>query len=100
MIQSYSLEEVAAQHLPTEWKEPVRWLKTRISRGEIKAKRISRGVYRMTDAQIEAWLAADPAPRAQPDVVAEPTEEAGAVTPIIGGLSPRCRRRATGQVSA
>lgn len=89
MIRSYSLEEVAAQHLPAEW-NGVRWLKTRIRRGEIKAKRISRGVYRMTGAQIEAWLEGDDNAAAEP--AAQP---ASVVSPIISGLSPRSRRRIT-----
>lgn len=97
MIRSYSLEDVAAQHLPAEWKEPVRWLKTRIRRGEIKAKRISRGVYRMTDEQIEAWLSADSKAAAAVEPAAEP---ASAVTPIVSGLSPRSQRRAVRVVSA
>jgi hypothetical protein len=97
MIRSYSLEEVAAQHLPAEWKEPVRWLKTKIHKGEINAKRLSRGVYRMTDAQIDAWLSSgESASAAKP--AADPVN--AAVTPIVGGLSQRSQRRAYKSVSA
>ena len=35
MIPSYSPEEVAAAHLPAEWKDRVRWLKRRLKSGEI-----------------------------------------------------------------
>lgn len=105
MIASYSLEEVAAAHLPAEWSDGVRWLKRGIGAGKIPAKQLSRGVFRMTDAHIAVWLestdrqlalwqaARDSAAAAAPAVeeVAEPDDAAKAS--IIGSLSPRSRRR-------
>jgi hypothetical protein len=64
-MRSYSAEEVAAQHLPVEWKDRVRWLKRRLASGEIPGKQISRGVWRMTDDDIAAWLGSRPAPTAE-----------------------------------
>lgn len=82
MKPSYSPEQVAAEHLPPDWKDAVRWLKRRLASGEIPGKRISRGVWRMTDEDIEAWLSARDRP-----VVEQPPVS------ILDGLSPRSRAR-------
>lgn len=82
MKPSYSPEQVAAEHLPSDWKDAVRWLKRRLASGEIPGKRISRGVWRMTDEDIEAWLSS----RDQP---AEPRPTVS----VLDGLSPRSRAR-------
>lgn len=85
MIPSYSPEEVAAAHLPAEWKDRVRWLKRRLKSGEIPGKKIGRGVYRMTDAHINAWLSSQ-------DDADEEVQEVASVS-IIDGLSARSRAR-------
>lgn len=87
MITSYSLEEVAAAHLPSDWKDPVRWLKSRLKARAIPGKEISRGVWRMTDAHIEQWLATTD--EAEPAAPADST-----VASIADGLSKRSSRRA------
>lgn len=84
MIRTYSPEEVAAAHLPDEWTDRVRWLKRRLASGEIPGKRISRGVWRMTDADIEVWLAK------RSEVV---EEEQPAPFSVIEGLSSRSRAK-------
>lgn len=87
MKQSYSLEQVAAEHLPAGWKDGVRWLKRRLASGEIPGKRISRGVWRMTDEDVEAWLSSR-------NQHAGPSsgDERPAVS-ILDGLSSRSRAR-------
>ena len=82
MKPSYSPEQVAAEHLPADWKDAVRWLKRRLASGEIPGKRISRGVWRMTDEDIEAWLSARD----------EPAAPAASVS-VIDGLSSRSRAK-------
>lgn len=90
MIRSYSPEQVAAVHLPEEWKDRVRWLKRRLATGEIPGKRISRGVYRMTDEDVEAWLQARNAANTAPQAETVQTE---ATVSVIDGLSSRTRAR-------
>lgn len=87
---SYSAEEVAAQHLPAEWKDRVRWLKRRLASGEIPGKQISRGVWRMTDDDIAAWLGSRPAATEQ--TVAD---EPALPSPVsfLDALSPASRAR-------
>ena len=87
MLESYSPEEVAAAHLPAEWKDRVRWLKRRLKSGEIPGKRIGRGVYRMTDAHIAEWLS-----RQDDSGVEDDVQEIASVS-IIDGLSARSRAR-------
>lgn len=89
MIRSYSLEEVAAAHLPADI-DGVLWLKRRLVAGEIPGKRISRNIWRMTDADIEAWLMT----RDEPAVETELAESDAQVTSIADGLSRRSRSRA------
>lgn len=52
MKRSYSLEEVAAAHLPAEW-DGVRWLSRRLYSGELRGFLISRSVWRMTDEDVD-----------------------------------------------
>lgn len=86
-MNTYTLAEVAAKHLPREWKNPERWLRERLNRGEIPGKQITRGVWVMTDADIEKWINTR-------DVVApvEAPQSSEAVS-IADGLSERARRR-------
>ncbi|MDO3401929.1 hypothetical protein QWI29_17955 [Mycolicibacterium neoaurum] len=82
MKQSYPPEQVAAEHLPSDWKDAVRWLKRRLASGEIPGKRISRGVWRMTDEDVEAWLSTRDKPAA-------PVAEVS----VLDGLSSRSRAK-------
>lgn len=90
MINSYPLEDVAAAHLPKEWKNPVRWLKERLASGEIPGKELSRGVWVMTDKHIEAWLEGEAPPK---QVVTEPKPKPESVTSLVEGLSSRSHAR-------
>ncbi|OIN79996.1 hypothetical protein [Mycobacterium malmoense] len=49
---TYGLAEVAAQHLPPEIKDPVRWLSMRLNRGELRGVRIGR-YWRMRQSDID-----------------------------------------------
>ncbi len=83
-MRTYTLAEVAAQHVPADIKNPIRFLRERLNRGEISGKRITRGVWVMTDADIEKWINAR-------DAVPEPAPRE--VASIADGLSARARRR-------
>lgn len=93
---SYSAEEVAAQHLPAEWKDRVRWLKRRLASGEIPGKQISRGVWRMTDDDINTWLESRPSTQHTADED-RPSQVSAAVSPspvsFLDGLSSGSRAR-------
>lgn len=93
MKRSYSAEEVAAQHLPAEWKDRVRWLKRRLAAGEIPGKKISRGVWRMTDEDIAAWLGSPTVPVDNLDEEPQPGTAHHAPVSFIDGLSPGSRAR-------
>ena len=85
-MKSYTLEEVAAEHLPSSWKDGARLLKRRLVAGEIPGKKLSRGVYIMTDEDIAKWLTTREGE--QPHrVVPEPQVS------LVEGLSQRSRRR-------
>ena len=90
----YPLSEVAASILePLGIERGERWLRRRISDGEIRGLRLSRSVFGMTQAQVDAMLdkfttGVDPA---------EPAEAASvAPVSILHGLSARARRRIKG----
>jgi hypothetical protein len=93
-VNTYSVEQFAAKYIAGKGiadKDPVRWVKSRIKRGDIRAKKVARGKWILTDAHIEAWLAADPVPTTetpQPEPVSDDV-----VTPIVGGLSQRSQGR-------
>lgn len=93
MKRSYSAEEVAEQHLPAEWKDRVRWLKRRLASGEIPGKQISRGVWRMTDDDIAAWLGARPEPVSPADRESAPSAAVHAPVSFVDGLSQGSRAR-------
>lgn len=84
-MKSYSAEQVAAEHLPEEWSDRVRWLKRRLASGEIPGKQISRGVWRMTEAHIAAWLV-----ERETETDSAPVEVDEEFT---AGLSERSKRR-------
>jgi hypothetical protein len=85
MTATHTLAEVAAMHLPAEWKDGVRWLKRRLAAGEIPGKRLNRNTWVMTDAHIEQWLNTPTAPE---PVAAQPEP-----LTVIDGLSTRSRKR-------
>ncbi|ACC42347.1 hypothetical protein MMAR_3939 [Mycobacterium marinum M] len=53
--QTFSLAEVAAEHLPKEWKNPTRWLAERLNRGELRGVRFGR-TWRMRTRDIDYML--------------------------------------------
>lgn len=55
-MKTYNLPEVAAQVLPAEWKDPVRWLQRRLRRREIPGYKVGH-CWRMTEADVEAMVA-------------------------------------------
>lgn len=84
---THSLAEVAANHLPPEWKDGERWLARRLKSGELRGLRYGR-TWTMRDQDIaymeqlyaNEGVQPDPKPAAQPACVAD-------------GLSSRSRRR-------
>lgn len=55
-MKTYSLQEVAAMVLPPEWKEPERWLRRHLVRGELSGYKVGH-TWRMTEDDVEALLA-------------------------------------------
>lgn len=93
-MRTFSLAEVAAEHLPAEWTDGVRWLARRLNRGELRGYRVGR-IWRMRDTDIEFMLTKysnDSATREPKPVIAEPTS-------IVDGISQRSQRRVTRRVS-
>lgn len=88
-MRTYTLAEVAEAHVPPEIKNPIRWLRERLNRGEIPGKRLTRGVWVMTDAHVDAWLSDSTVV----ERVSDSADSAEAVVSISGGLSQRSRRR-------
>lgn len=90
-MSTYSLAEVAAEHLPAEWKNPTRWLAERLNRGELRGVRLGR-VWRMRDSDVEYLLSR----YSNDDQVASRPKpaEVDAIC-VADGLSRRSRRRLT-----
>lgn len=92
MKRSYSLEEVAAAHLPAEWTDSVRWLRRRLNWGELTGFRVGR-VWRMTDEDVEFLIAK------HRNITRPSSDKFGAVIPageavsFAAGLSQRSRKR-------
>lgn len=85
-MNTYSLDEVAAKHLPAEWKDGRRWLAARLNRGELRGVRFGRA-WRMRDTDVAYMLAHysnDETP--QRSAAPEPSS-------VVGGLSERSRNR-------
>lgn len=68
-IVTYSLEQVAAMVLPADWKDAERWLGRKLQRNEISGYKVSRGVWRMTHADVEDFIARH---RSTPPPIPEP----------------------------
>lgn len=73
MVLTHSLAEVAAEHLPPEWTDGVRWLARRLNRDELRGYRVGR-IWRMTEADVEFFLAKHSNLAAVPALVSPPTE--------------------------
>ncbi|OBK92610.1 hypothetical protein A5646_03265 [Mycobacterium sp. 1245499.0] len=90
---THALAVVAAEYLPAEWKDPVRWLSARLNSGELHGIKFGR-YWRMSDADIDYMLAkysntngntaAAPEKPAVDDI--EPMS-------IVAGISQRSQRR-------
>lgn len=88
----FSLQEVAAEYLPSDWTDGVRWLRRRLNAGELKGVRYGR-TWRMRDTDIAYMVAR----YANDDQVVESEqpkpEPAQPVTSFGDALSPRSLRR-------
>jgi hypothetical protein len=84
MSKSYSLAQVAAEWLPTEWKDPELWLMRRLRRGEITGYKVGH-TWRMREQDVEDFIARY--------LNENPVPAAPAPDPILGGLSARAARR-------
>lgn len=86
-MKTFSLAEVAAQVLPSDWTDAERWLRRRLNRGEIRGYRVSRR-WRMTEAQVAELV--DKFTNAE---TMTPPAPIGAPLSVADGLSSRSRRR-------
>lgn len=87
MSATHSLAEVAAAHLPPEWKDAERWLSRRLNRKELRGVRFGR-VWRMRDSDIDYMLSR----YSNEDTVTEPVAVQSASVSVVDGLSSRSRR--------
>jgi hypothetical protein len=87
-VTTHSLAEVAANHLPPEWKDGERWLARRLKRGELRGLRYGR-TWTMRDEDIafmeRLYLNGDQPEQPMPEVVQPAC--------VADGLSARSRRR-------
>jgi hypothetical protein len=90
-IKTYSLEEVAAMVLPSEWRDGERWLARRLNRGEIHGYKLGR-TWRMTHAGVEELIAGY-SNTVKPLKPAAGDPAVNSPVSIIDGLSPQSRRR-------
>lgn len=89
-IRSYSLAEVAEMVLPAEWTDGERWLARRIAAGKIPGYRLNRCTFRMTEEQLQEFVATY-SPRSQrPE---PPAREPAPPISVVDGLSARSRQR-------
>lgn len=89
-MKTYSLAEVAAQVLPTDWIDPERWLRRHLNSGAIRGYRVGR-TWRLTQAHLD-WLIERFSNDVQQAEVVEPSEPVGPVS-ILAGMSERARAR-------
>lgn len=54
-MKTYSLTEVAAMTLPPEWRNPTRWLRERLCRGDITGYKVGHA-WRMTRDDVDAMI--------------------------------------------
>ncbi|MFP1155564.1 hypothetical protein ACK280_26360 [Mycobacterium sherrisii] len=83
-VHTFSLAEVAAEHLPGELKDPVRWLSMRLNSGQLRGVRFGR-YWRMRESDIAYMLErfSNSVSTQVPDPAPVPTDDL---------LSPRARR--------
>lgn len=87
-MKTYSLSEVAAMVLPPEWTDAERWLRRRLNHGQIVGYQVSRGVWRMTEKQLDEFV--EKFTNAASQAVLPQRNPAASV---VDGLSQRSRRR-------
>jgi hypothetical protein len=93
-VLTFSLEQVAAEHLPEHWTDSVRWLARRLNRGELSGYRVGR-TWRMTEADVD-YMIAKHHNACRPLVASAPDDHlpsAGAQVSFLDGLSDRSRSR-------
>lgn len=90
-MRTYSLPEVAALVLPSEWTDGVRWLARRLNRGEIRGYRLGR-VWRMKQEHLD-WLLEHFSNDVPQQLKAKPSVELPGPMAVVDGLSPRGRAR-------
>lgn len=88
-MKTYSLAEVAAQVLPSEWSDSERWLARRLNRGEILGYRVGR-VWRMTEHHVEDLVDRFTNNTVRTSTVTDPAPEP---LTVFDGLSRRSQRR-------
>jgi len=88
---TFSLEEVAAAHLPRHWKNPTRWLVERLNRGELRGVRFGR-TWRMRERDVEFMLSRY-ANDQSVTINGQLKPVAVEATCVVDGLSARSRRR-------
>jgi hypothetical protein len=87
----FTLEEVAGQYLPTDLKDPTRWLRRRLNSRELRGTRFGR-TWRMSDAQI-AFMLRKLSTDAEVPEPSIPKSDPPQPTSLIDGLSARSRAR-------
>lgn len=85
-MRTYSLSEVAEIALPPDWKNPERWLRERLNRGQLKGYKLGR-VWRMRQDHLD-YLTESRNNTPQPEIVDE-----SAPVSILAGLTPRAQAR-------
>lgn len=90
--QTFSLAEVAAEHLPKEWKNPTRWLAERLNRGELKGVRFGR-TWRMRESHVAYMLDRYSNDGQAVDRSKPAAADGGPAASVVDGLSQRSRRR-------
>lgn len=86
-MKTFSLNEVAAQVLPPDWKNGERWLRERLNRGEISGYKVGPA-WRMTEADVEALITR------YRNAPAEPGEAQSSLRPLSFTRTSRRRRTA------
>lgn len=87
---SYSLEQVAEDYLPSEWKRPVLWLQRRLRRGDFSGYKVGHQ-WRMTQADVDDMLIRlHNTPSSAGSAAACPADPADSI--VIAGLSSRAVR--------
>jgi hypothetical protein len=94
MTETYSLNQVAAEHLPPEWKDPERWLRVRLNRRELRGVRLGR-TWRMRESDIAYMLARYSSTEVAPPQATSSSQPVS----VLGGLSQRSRSRLRGVAS-